>query len=98
MRDETGQRRNRLTVLETPTGRITVAPLAVDPDIGFIDVPRSMARPEMAAHALFELRRKALDPAVHGRVIELNPSVGERALELAVADSELQVSAHHPQE
>jgi hypothetical protein len=48
-------------------------------------------RGQVSARALLELRREALDPAVHGPVVDLGPSVGEHALEVAVADRELQV-------
>src|SRR4051812_45921622 len=52
----------------------------------------------MPPHPLLELRGEALDPAVHGRVVDLNPAVGEHQLEVAVADRELQVPAHRPQD
>jgi hypothetical protein len=57
-----------------------------------ITVDGSVAlRGQVSARALLELRRKALDPAVHGPVVDLGPSIGEHALEVAVADRELQV-------
>ena len=34
------------------------------------------------------------NPAVHGRVVDLDPAVGEHGLEVTVADWELQVPAH----
>src|SRR3954468_16502966 len=40
---------------------IEVAPLAADPDVGFVDVPRPAAGPEMPPYALLELRCEALD-------------------------------------
>src|SRR3954454_18798335 len=70
-------------------GPVQVAPLAADPDISFVDVPWPAARPQVPAQPLLELRGEALDPAVHGRVVDLNPAVGEHALEVAVADGEL---------
>ena len=33
-------------------------------------------RGQVSARALLELRREALDPAVHGPVVDLGPSVG----------------------
>jgi len=47
---------------------------------------------------LLELGGEALDPAVHGRVVDLDPAVGEHVIEVAVADRELQVPAHRPQD
>ena len=79
-------------------GAIEIAPLTVDPEVGLIDVPRPAARPEMPARALLELGGEALDPAVHGGVVDLDPAIGEHALEVAVADRELQVPAHRPED
>ena len=70
----------------------------VDSDVGLIDVPRPAARPEMPARTLLELGGEALDPAVHGGVVDLDPAIGEHALEVAVADRELQVPAHRPKD
>src|SRR5215204_7117068 len=77
---------------------VQVAPLTADPDVGFVDVPRPAAGPEMSAYALLELRCKALDPAVHGRVVRPDAAVGEHQLQVAVADRELQVPAHRPED
>jgi hypothetical protein len=41
----------------------------------------------MPAQALLELRREALDPAVHGRVVRLDTAVGEHQLQVAVGTS-----------
>ena len=57
-------------------GAIEVAPLPVDPEVGLVDVPRPTARPQVPAHALLELRGEALDPAVHGRVVDHDPAIG----------------------
>ncbi len=35
-------------------------------------------------------------PPKHGRVVDLDASIGEHALEISVADRELQVPAHRP--
>src|SRR4051812_25815878 len=79
-------------------GAIEVAPLPVHSHVRLIGVPRSVAGPEMEAYALLELRCEALDPAVHGRVVDLDAAVGEHALEVAVADRELQIPAHRPED
>ena len=79
-------------------GAIEIAPLPVDPEVGLIDVPRPAARPEVPAHPLLELGGEALDPAVHGGVVDLDAAVGQHALEVAVADRELQVPAHRPED
>jgi hypothetical protein len=77
---------------------VQVAPLTVDPDEGLVDVPRAAARPQVTTHALLELRREALDPAVERDVVDLDATVGEHGLEVAVADREPEVPAHGPQD
>ena len=49
-------------------------------------------------YALLELGGEALDPAVHGRVIDLYAAIGEHPFEVAVADRKLQVPAHGPED
>ena len=51
----------------------------------------------MRTDAFLQLRSIGLDPPEQGRVINLNASIGEHALEIAVADRELQVPADRPQ-
>ena len=51
----------------------------------------------MRTDALIQLRCIGLDPPKQGGVIDLNASIGEHALEIAVADRELQVPADCPQ-
>src|SRR3954454_15257882 len=75
---------------------VEVAPLATDPHVSLVDVPWPAARPQVPAHPLLELRGEALDPAVHGGVVDRHAAVGEHALEVAVADRELEVPAHRP--
>src|ERR687893_2943244 len=53
---------------------------------------------QVAAHPFLQLRGEALNPAVQGRVIHRDASVGEHGLEVAVADRELQVPAHGPED
>src|SRR3954453_18726294 len=65
---------------------VQVAPLPADPDVRLIDVPWPAARTQVAAHPLLELRGEALDPAVHGRVIDLHTAIGEHSLQIAIAD------------
>src|SRR3712207_1155337 len=77
---------------------VEIAPLPVDPDVGFVDVPRPAARPEMPPHPLLELRGEALDPAVEADVVYLHAAVGEHPLEVAVADRELQVPPDRPED
>ena len=79
-------------------GAVEVAPLPVDPEVGLVDGPRPTARAQVPPHPLLELRGEALDPAVHGRVVDLDPAIGQHALKVAVADRELQVPAHRPQD
>src|SRR3954453_6319475 len=77
---------------------VQVAPLPVDPDVRLINVPRPAAGAQMTAHPLLQLRGEALNPAVHGRVIHRDAPVGEHGLEVAVADRQLQIPAHGPQD
>src|SRR3954453_3339130 len=77
---------------------VQVAPLPADSDVRFINVPRPAARTQVAAHPLLQLRGEALDPAVHGRVIDHHAAIGEHSLKIAIADRELQVPAHRPQD
>ncbi len=49
-------------------------------------------------HLLLELGRKALDPAVQQDVVELDAAIRQHQLEVAIADRELQVSAHRPED
>ena len=79
-------------------GPVQVAPLPADPDVRLIDVPRPAAGAQVAAHPLLQLRGEALDPAVHGRVIHCDAAIGEHSLQIAIADRELQVPAHRPQD
>src|SRR3954466_5100284 len=79
-------------------GAVEVAPLPVHSHVRLIDVPRPAARSQVPPHPLLELGREALDPAVHGRVIDLDPTIGQHQLEVAVADRELQVPAHRPED
>src|SRR5215213_7996987 len=79
-------------------GPVQVAPLPADPDVSLVDVPRPAARTQVTAHPLLELRGEALNPAVHGRVIDHHAAIGEHSLKIAIADRELQVPAHRPQD
>jgi len=77
---------------------IQVAPFSADPDVSLVDVPWPAAGPQVAAYPFLQLRGEALNPAVHGRVIHHHAAIGEHGLEIAVADRELQVPAHRPQD
>src|SRR3954466_14256583 len=79
-------------------GAVEVAPLPVHSHVRLIDVPRPAARSQVPPHPLLEFGREALDPAIHGRVIDLDPTIGQHQLEVAVADRELQVPAHRPED
>src|SRR3954451_6459818 len=52
----------------------------------------------MRPDALLELGGVSLDPAVDGRVVDRHTAVGQHPLEVAVADRELQVPAHRPED
>src|SRR4051794_2827837 len=79
-------------------GPVQVAPLPVDPDVRLINVPRPAAEAQVAAHPFLQLRGEALNPAVHSRVIHRHAAIGEHGLEVAVADRELQIPAHSPED
>src|SRR4051794_31026463 len=79
-------------------GPVQVAPLPADPDVSLIDVPWPAAGAQVTAHSFLQLRGEALNPAVHSRVIHRDAPVGEHGLEIAVADRELQVPAHRPED
>src|SRR3954451_13833333 len=52
----------------------------------------------MRPDALLELGGVSLDPAVDGRVVDRHTAVGQHPLEVAVADRELQIPAHRPED
>jgi hypothetical protein len=52
----------------------------------------------MRADALVELLCIGLDPAEQGRVIHLHTTIREHALEVAIADWELEIPADRPQD
>ena len=52
----------------------------------------------MPAQPLLELGGEALDPAIQGRGVDPDAAVGQHALELAVANRELEVPAHRPED
>jgi hypothetical protein len=51
----------------------------------------------MRTDALVQLGCISLDPAKEGRVIHRDATIGEHALQIAVADGELQIPADRPQ-
>ena len=61
-------------------------------------MPRSTAWAQIAAHVLLQLQSEALDSAGQGDVIALHAAVGQHAFEVAVADRDLQVPAHGPED
>src|SRR5215207_3034522 len=77
-------------------GAIEIAPRATNPDVSLVGMPRAATGPEMAAKPLLELGGEALDPAIERNVVDLDPSVGQHALEVTIADREPQVPAHRP--
>ena len=61
-------------------------------------MPRPAAGTQAAAHPLLELGGEALDPAVQRDMVHLHAPIGQHGLEVAEADSELQVPAHRPED
>ena len=88
--------RNSLVWLPPSDRPGQVAPAAIDPDVSPVDVPRPAARPQVAAQPSLELQREALDPAAEAGAVHLHAAVGEHAVEVAVAERELEGPAHRP--
>jgi hypothetical protein len=65
---------------------------------GLVDVPPAATGPEVPPHALLELRREALDPAVERDVVDLDATFCEEFLEVAVGEPEAQVPPHRDQD
>jgi hypothetical protein len=62
-----------------------------------VDPPGSVCHLEMRTDALVQLGCISLDPTKEGRVIHRDATIGEHALEIAIADGELQIPADRSQ-
>ena len=60
--------------------------------------PRTICHLKMGPHPLIDLRRVALRPARHGRVIDGNASIGQHPLKVSIADRKLKVPTHRPKD
>ncbi len=61
-------------------------------------MPRPAAGAQVPAGALLQLGREALDPAMQRDVVHGHAPVGEQALEVVLAERELEGPAHRPQD
>src|SRR5271166_4283781 len=77
---------------------IQVAPLALDPDVGFVHPPIVVGRFEPRAQASFHFRRVTLDPSPHRDVIGVQAPLGEQLLHVAVGKREAQVPTDRKQD
>src|SRR3982751_6575822 len=77
---------------------MTLGPASLHLDIRLVDPPRAVARPQMGADPLLQLRGISLDPTEDGRVVDRDATVLQHQLEIAIADREHQVPAHGPQD
>ena len=60
------------------------APLAGDLHVGLIDVPTVADRVSARSGRVGQQRREALHPPVHGDVIDLDPTLGQELLDIAI--------------
>ena len=70
----------------------------LDLDVGLIHPPRAICHPKMRPYALLNLRRVALRPARHGRVVNRDPAIRQHALHISEADRELKIPPDRPKD
>src|SRR5712691_7170178 len=75
-------------------GSVDVAPPAGDLHVGLIDVPTIADRMPAGSGRVGEERREALHPPVHRDVIDLDPTLGEEFLDIAIGEPEPKIPAH----
>jgi transcriptional regulator with XRE-family HTH domain len=77
-----------------PLRAVDVAPVASNLGVGLIDLPASPDGVAAGPGGLGQQRREALDPAVDGGVVDLDATLGEQLLDIAVGQREAQVPPH----
>src|SRR5208282_518919 len=77
---------------------IQVAPLAFDPDVGFVHPPTAIGRFEPRAQTPFHFWGVTLDPSPHRDVIGVQAALGEQLFHLTVGKREAQVPADRKQD
>jgi hypothetical protein len=79
------------------TGRvhrtIQVAPLALDPDVGFVQPPTVVGRFELRAQTAFHFRGVTLHPPPDGNMIGVQAPISEQFLYVSVRKREAQIPA-----
>src|SRR5512133_345776 len=76
---------------------IEVLPAPLDPHIGLINPPGERQPAAVPSRTLLELRRVALRPAVHRRVVDGDAPLAHHFLELAIADAVTAVPTNRPE-
>jgi hypothetical protein len=78
---------------ELVNGTVDVAPVSADLDVGLIDLPLVSDGVPTGPSSLGQQWREPLDPAVDRDVVDLDTTVGEKFLDVAVGQAEAQVPA-----
>jgi len=78
-------------------GTVKIHPLALHPNVCLVHAPGSICHLEMRTDALVQLGCISLDPTKEGRMIHRDATIGEHALEIAIADGKLQIPADRSQ-
>jgi hypothetical protein len=71
-----------------------VAPLAGDLHVGLVDIPTVADRAPTGHGRIREEWREALDPPVDGDVVDVDPTLTEQLLDIAIGQPIPQVPAH----
>ena len=75
-------------------GPVDVAPAAGDLDVGLVDEPAVADRVAARPGRVGQERREALHPPVDGDVVDLDATLGEEFLDVAIGQPVAQVPAH----
>src|SRR5512144_1199688 len=76
---------------------VEVLPVPLDSHIGLINPPGERQPAAVPSRTLLELRRVALRPAVHRRVVDGDAALAHHLLELAIADAVAAVPTNRPE-
>ena len=72
---------------------VQVHPFSFHPHVGLVYPPRVVGRLEVPAQAPLQFRSIPLDPSPDGDVIHLEPTLGQKLLDVAVRKREAQIPA-----
>src|ERR1700674_2655652 len=76
-------------------GAVEITPTALDSNIGFIDTPRFVGRPEITTQPLFQFGTVTLHPTRDRRVTRFQTALGEQLFDIAATASSEDTSARH---